>query len=68
MKMRDAFVVKAWDVDKIQAHLWNSVAGINVGMGYFFYFVGVRRFVETKNGWPEVKVEVRKSFSQHFVW
>lgn len=31
----------AWDVDKIQAHLWNSVAGINVGMGYFFYFVGV---------------------------
>jgi len=23
-----------------KAHLWNSVAGINVGMGYFFYFVG----------------------------
>ena len=35
-------MVKSLDVDKIQAHLWNSVAGINVGMGYFFYFVGAK--------------------------
>ena len=54
------FVVKSLDVDKIQAHLWNSVAGINVGMGYFFYFVGAK-FCESvgmrKTWMPEVKVE-----------
>ena len=68
VKMRDAFVV-SWlgMLTRIQAHLWNSVAGINVGMGYFFLLrrCGVS-FVEAKNGWPEVKVEVRKSFSPAF--
>lgn len=45
------FVVKSWDVEKIQAHLWNSVAGINVGMGYFFYFVGVVWVLSSSKKW-----------------